>query len=308
MSQNLSRLLTNNNEVEHFLSNVLNYNLRHDPEIINLIVDGEMGINTINIAQQTFSSSNYRHIHYKTDEKRWELRKEIISELTTLERLDSDDNICLGKGGALPKTPLKKKKECFIVIGLPASGKSGFSDKLADKYGSIIVDSDYAKRKLPEFTAHLYGASLVHEESSQITYGFNPNSMSLDCLYDTCIINGYNMVIPKIGDDPEKILNFTQILKKLKYKVNLVLIYVSRKNATIRAINRYKQSKRYVPLGLIFDGYGNNPILTYFYLRSKYNHLFNSFTLIDNNKEPFIGDKTGSKILNLKLKDLNLTL
>jgi hypothetical protein len=273
-----------------------------------LIVDGELGINNIEISKQTLSSTNYRDRNYKTEESRWNLRKSIINELLENERPLDDDNISLGNGGAKPNCILKSKKQCFIVIGLPASGKSKFSNEIADKYGCMIIDSDYAKRKLPEFSSHLYGATLVHSESSEITFGFNDSSQKLYSLYEECIIRKHNFIMPKIGDNPTKILESATVLKKIGYKINLVLVNVDRIEATKRAIKRYEDSKRYVPLGLIFDGYGNNPLITYFYLRTFHSNIFESFTLIDNNEIPFIGDSLGKKLLNLNKKKLNLSL
>ena len=40
-------------------------------------------------------------------------------------RPDNDDDICLGKGGALPQLGVAAGKQAYILIGLPNSGKSG---------------------------------------------------------------------------------------------------------------------------------------------------------------------------------------
>ena len=74
------------------------------------------------------------------------------------------------KKSLLPNTALKKDKQAFYVIGLPASGKSEVAGLLSDNYGAIILDSDYAKRKFPEYQAEC-GATIVHEESSMVVFG-----------------------------------------------------------------------------------------------------------------------------------------
>jgi hypothetical protein len=83
---------------------------------------------------------------------------------------DSDDHIKLGKGGAVPQNLMRSKDAC-VLIGLPASGKSTIARRFATEYGAIILDSDFAKRKLPEFPNYPWGASIVHEESAKIIFG-----------------------------------------------------------------------------------------------------------------------------------------
>jgi hypothetical protein len=53
------------------------------------------------------------------------------------------------------------------------------------------------------------------------------------------------------------------------YDIHLISVELTKKDAT-RAIKRFNKTKRYVPLGLIFDQYGNDSHLCYYYLRCKY--------------------------------------
>lgn len=78
--------------------------------------------------------------------------------------------IKFGVGGSKPSKLLSQKK-AFIVIGLPAAGKSGIANKIADITGSYIIDNDYAKRKIPEYYDSPIGASVTHEESDAIIFG-----------------------------------------------------------------------------------------------------------------------------------------
>lgn len=238
-----------------------------------------MGIVNFDYNSQTLNSTKFRDSKSLTEESRWALRTQIINELLTLKRLDDDEKITISKGGALPKTDLKSEKQAIIIIGLPASGKSTVASSIADEFGAVIIDSDYAKRKLPEFKKHLYGATIVHEESSQTTFGYKiENIDNVKSVYETCLEKNYNIVIPKIGQSPKSILKLAETLKnKNGYDVHLILIELMKRDATIRAIKRYYKTKRYVPLGLIFDGYGNDPCMCYYYLRSKYVDTFKSF-------------------------------
>lgn len=313
MSQHLSRLLNDKDLVEHFLIEVLKFDYKKTKGIIDKIVDGEIGVINSNSQPQTIVSTKFRDRNCKDEICRWSLRKKIIKELYELSRLKDDEEIALNKGGAKPTIALKSDKQAFIIIGLPASGKSTVASDIADDFGAFIIDSDYAKRKLPEFKKHLYGANVVHEESSQITFGFkNDNVDNIKSLYEVCIEKEHNIIIPKIGQSPKSILKLaTALNKENKYDVHLILVSLPKREATIRAIYRYKKTKRYVPLGLIFDGYGNDPTLCYWYLRSKHTSLFKSFGCISNDvpegQKPVHTDVDGvSPVLKYQFKDVIL--
>jgi len=313
--QNYSRPLDTNKVVEDFLRHSLLFDYTQEAklkDIIPKIVDGELGVSKFNTENQTLSMKDMRDATYRDDKVRWELRKQIVNELYSKKRLTNDDRIELTKGGALPRSPLKSDRQAFILIGLPASGKSGIASLISDDYGALIVDSDFAKRKLPEYKSHLYGASIVHEESSRITFGFqDPNVSNIKSVYELAIINGNNIIIPRIGQNPESVINLATVLKvEQNYKVHLVLVSLPKREATIRSIFRYAESKRYVPLGLIFDGYGNDPSHCYYYLRCKYDGLFESFgVVLTVDKHPVYTDVKGhSPVLKYNKKDVILQL
>lgn len=282
MSQ-FARPLHNKELARQFLTHVLGVDLPRS-NIVSKIVDGELALANIDIEHnQTLNSPNYREDYVKNDDKRWELRKKIIEDLINLPRLENDDKIKLGKGGALPLTELRSEKQAIIIIGLPASGKSSIASKIADNYGAIILDSDFVKRKLPEYKQHIYGASIVHEESAEITFGFSQNKEKLKSLSDMCLENGHNIIIPKIGQSAANILKLSRSLKENNgYEVHLISVELIKRKATIRALERFKSTKRYVPLSMIFDEYGNDSHLCYYYLRSKYREEFKSLGAISN--------------------------
>jgi hypothetical protein len=58
-------------------------------------------------------------------------------------------------------------------------------------------------------------------------------------------------------------------------------VHLPKEKATIRALKRFKETNRYVPLSLIFDVYSENPTLTYLLLKDKKTDLFESFGVID---------------------------
>ena len=88
-------------------------------------------------------------------------------------------------------------------------------------------------------------------------------------------------MIPTIGNNCAKILSLAKSLKHINgYDVHLILVALSKKKATLRAALRFYETGRYVPLSLIFDVFGNDSWLTYFYLRCKRRTIFESFGTI----------------------------
>lgn len=216
-----------------------------------------------------------RDFEYRDDEKRSKLRERILDEIIEFERLDNDDDIILGRGGAAPRTSIKAEKKAFYIIGPPAAGKSGVANKIADFFGAYILDSDYAKRKLPEYKNQIGAASLVHEESDALVFNYERRN-----LVGYCINKQYNITIPKIGHNIITICDLCGKLKEIGYDVFLISVDLDREKATQRAYYRFKETKRYVPLSLIFDGYSNQPTLNYFKIKQKNVDIFTGFAQI----------------------------
>ncbi len=281
MSQNFARTLQDQDQVEHFLTKVLELDYSQlSSDIAYKIIQGEHGVTRFNVKSQTIDDTRFRDREYKEDSKRRPLRKQIIEELMSLHRPDSDDDICLGHGGALPQNEIKRDSQAYILIGLPASGKSSVAAFISEQNGAIILDSDFAKRKLPEFSKYTWGATAVHEESNQIINGFVNNPNEVLSVHERATKLRYNVVIPKIGQDTNSILSICQRLKRAGYTVHLTLVSLFRKEATIRALHRFNDTGRYVPLGLIFDGYSNDPCLSYYILRNQEQGIISTFSAI----------------------------
>jgi len=209
---------------------------------------------------------------FNTNDTRENLRKRIVQELYDFERMPNDDRTRLGLGGAKPigKEP-RKDQTVYITIGLPASGKSNVANKIADYTASYLIDSDLAKRKLPEYKND-GGASLVHEESSEIA----------DMLLTECTKGKFNMVVPRIGNDYASIRAYCEAFVVMNYNVYLVLVELDRQYATIRAYNRYIETKRYVPLSLIYDSYINDSTLTFYRMKQQSQDLLNGYLHLNN--------------------------
>lgn len=277
------RVLPNIQLVSSFMRNSLRLDSVYSKEEFNNIalelVAAETQVRGIS-KEETLTHSSNRLSPYESDEARADLRKQVYGELISMPRLNVDDDIKLGAGGALPQSELCKNKTAFILIGLPASGKSGIACKISDQFGAIILDSDFAKRKFPEYNIP-FGASLVHNESSSVVFGGFPGYEEEPNVFSYAVSSGMNMVIPKIGDVGNKIYSFAKGLKEAEFDVHLVLVRLDREKATQRAIERYRQTKRYVPVSLIYDVYSNNPTITFYDMMTlkPYKTAFSSFTM-----------------------------
>ena len=269
MSNHYARPLADNELTNQFLTRVLGYKVSVETGNLAVKVAKAEVLLSAMTADDTLNSRKHRHPIYCSDEARAALREVIFKELISLPRPANDDDITLGIGGMAPSEGKKTnyERKAFILIGLPASGKSSISNKVADEYGAYIVDSDYAKRKFPEYTEE-YGAAVVHEESTLVTFGLeNPKYSSELNVLGYCVAAGVNVVIPKIGANVASIKEMRDILINKGYEVHLTLIRVDRLCATQRTLSRFCTTKRYVPIALVFDGYSNDPILSYYYMK-----------------------------------------
>ena len=277
-----NRLLTVRSDVESFVYNVLDiFENAAFMSAVGKIMTVEMQLNYFN-AHQTLNDDTYRVDEYKSSRQREALRKRIHDELIGQVRPDKDDEIRLGYGGALPRSGhVDCDKKLFYTIGLPASGKSGISNTLSDAENAVIIDSDMAKRKLPEYYDVDGGASLVNKESSAIVMEYERQN-----LFASCVEKGYNLIVPKIGNYIKEVIGFFEYMKREKgYSIFLVLIELDRLKATRRAFKRFLETGRYVPLSLIFDSYANDPTLTYFKIIKYNGGLLDGYAHIDNDVE-----------------------
>lgn len=236
--------------------------------------------------------TEYRAKRFRDDMDREVLYNLILSELINYEQLDNDDDICLGRGGAKPKEP-RQERIAYIVSGSPASGKSSIADNLARNNGAYILDSDYAKRKFPEYSTYGGGASLVHEESNAIIFGAGNEYGSL---FEYCIYSHSNVVIPIVGRTQRSVETICTRLLNAHYKIHIINVALDRYKCTQRAYGRFASSKRYVPLSYVFDEVGNEPELVYFHLKRVHSNEYESFsqlsTDVTQGDQPIVLEKT----------------
>ena len=164
-------------------------------------------------------------------------------------------------------------RKAVIAIGLPASGKSHFAEKIAKKIGASIVDSDDAKKILPEYGDGL-GANAVAVESSSLFKDVLESQIEL----------GNNIVIPKVGGT-SKMKSIISTIDNLRnnygYDVDVILVDADFNNSITRVLNRFVETGRYIPSSYLID-VENTPRDTYNNLKNEYGDLIN-FVFVNNN-------------------------
>lgn len=269
MTNTYARTLLDHESVEAFLDGCLG--IRHEltlgggdsiglPELCKRIRDAESAVAAAR-ADPTIASQRNRVSPYRSELARDRLRRQVVQELITYDRLDSDDEIRLGKGGAKPCGGKAQPGACaYLVTGLPGSGKSTLISAISDRLGAMVLDSDFAKRKLPEFEHALAGPMMVHEESRLLIFA-NSKPLSLS---QYCMSKKLNVVVPLVGHDERGLKTLRQSFIAHGYQVDLTTVLLDRGKATQRALVRFLKTGRYIPLSMVFDRYANDPVLNYY--------------------------------------------
>ena len=152
-------------------------------------------------------------------------------------------------------------KNAFIVIGPPASGKSSVIAKhLINSTGAIEIDSDAIKERLPEYQK--YGgvtANYLHQESSNIAVD----------VQNSAIDNGYNIVLPLVGKNTQKIDNLIDHLKSKGYDtIELYDVELPTDKTKAKVISRFAETGRYLAPSYL-DSVGDKPSKTFELLKNK---------------------------------------
>lgn len=129
----------------------------------------------------------------------------------------------------------KKEGKVWLIVGLPASGKSTISDPLVEREGALLIDSDKAKELLPEFSNGLL-ARAVHEESDHIVHA----------VLGLALQNNDNIVWPIVGKTYSSLQDKIKKFKENGYAVNLVYVDLPIDKAVERVKNRFKEDGRLV--------------------------------------------------------------
>ena len=165
---------------------------------------------------------------------------------------------------------IRREKRLDIVIGLPASGKSSaLVEPISEMYHSRIIDSDEAKKLLPEYNDG-WGAGIVHKESQLIA----------DRQFKAAVRNGENITYPRVGGDCDELMDIIAAVKKQGYSVYIHFNELDRNKALGRMINRFLETGRYIKPELVTK-YGNGISATYETLKNR-SELVDGFSKWNN--------------------------
>ena len=182
--------------------------------------------------------------------ERQKLRSEVLEQLYQRGSYSSETHDYTGE--------IAQERRADIVIGAPAAGKSSvLVDPLSEQHKSRVIDSDDAKKLLPEYDDGK-GAGNVHRESSMIR----------DVLKQRAIARGENIVWPTVGDKLDKLLSSIQEFRDNGYSVYLHLNELSASKATGRALGRYLSEGRFVDPEIVLK-VGDKPTQNYNYIRQQ---------------------------------------
>lgn len=129
-----------------------------------------------------------------------------------------------------------KNKRADIVLGGPAAGKGQIVDPLLKQHGSLLIDSDVYKTKLPEYNNGV-GAAAVHGESSHIIE---------DQVFEKAIKNGDNIVLPRLGKNSDTINAIIDRLNLNGYDVHVHHVKLPVEKAMGRSVERFRKTGRFV--------------------------------------------------------------
>ena len=159
-----------------------------------------------------------------------------------------------GEGKTRYNGDVRRDKRVDLVFGLSGSGKSStLVDPLSYKYKSRLIDSDEVKKVLKKDLKNDRADGYVHEESSNIA----------GRALAQAIINGDNIVYPKVGDKFDKMMRLIKNFKDEGYSVYIHFNDLNPAKAAGRNLRRYATATRFVDLVATSFNYGNRPAETF---------------------------------------------
>ena len=131
-----------------------------------------------------------------------------------------------------------------VQLNIDGAENSGYTEE----NGCVSNDGNRMDRgMLPEFDNGI-GAGAVHEESKAIS----------DFARDLAMEAGDNIVLPIVGGNYEKLVAQIEQFRARGYEVAVHLCDLPSNKAIGRAIGRYLNTGRYIPMDILY-GYGNKP-------------------------------------------------
>lgn len=142
---------------------------------------------------------------------------------------------------------IKHEKRLDLIIGVPAAGKSSaLAEPISEMYSSRMIDSDEAKKRIPEYHDG-YGASLVHKESQKIT----------EKHFEIALSKGENLVYQRVGRSYNEMELIISRARKYGYSVYVHYNELEKNKALGRMLERYLTTGRFLQPEL-YEKYGKS--------------------------------------------------
>ena len=174
------------------------------------------------------------------------------------------------QGKAVHIGDVEKGRRLDIVIGLSGSGKSSaIVEPLSSLYHSRIIDSDFAKKLLPEYNGG-WGTNIVHKESQLIAERQTVITLK----------NNENMIHARATADINALKKTILQAKSNGYYVYVHYLELHSNKAMGRMLRRFLETGRYIPPDVV--AYGSDKISQSFELLKNEINLLDGYSHWDN--------------------------
>lgn len=156
---------------------------------------------------------------------------------STLTGYESGIQYLIDRASAKVPGGVKAERKLFLLLGFPGAGKSTIAKKIAARHGAMHLVGDDAKLIIPEYDGGANSGG-VHEEAS---------AMMKDVV-DRMMMSSNNITVEKLGSSDGSIVKMIDKFRAAGYSVNVINVNAPKALAMERAISRWQQVGRAVPL------------------------------------------------------------
>lgn len=169
-----------------------------------------------------------------------------------------------------------KGKEVIYLLGLPGSGKSSSLNLISKRYGGrsfYLIDADIFKEgKIKKDGVEII-SPIANKDNNGIDIESIHEASSILAKFITELLsaNDYNIALPKVGDNIDKLREIIVHLKQKGYKIYIHFLYTSVETALKRNVERFlkatndKERRRLVPGKYIYE-VGYKPLYNFMLL------------------------------------------
>ena len=164
--------------------------------------------------------------------------------------------------------------EVHFILGLPASGKTSvLTNMVSGEFSAKVIDINAIAREIPEY-ANGWGAHTVREEAGELMSKAFEESLAL----------GENVVVPRIGEPPECVIEMMEAAKQAGYTCHVHLMDLDPNKALGRAMMRFAETGEYIPPSEIarYNNAGMMSLMTRQFMQLTHHQLCDGYTLWSN--------------------------